>query len=64
MPWGVRGREDPSLTAETDGVRRCLLRYEAERGRDGREPDWKDERRLTSGEAEADEAGDRCEGGV
>jgi len=47
-----------------EGVRRCLLRYEADRGSDGRGPDWKDERRLTSGDPEAEEAGDRCEGGV
>jgi hypothetical protein len=47
-----------------DGVRRFLLRYEADRGSDGFGPDVIDERRLTSGETVAEEAGDRWEGGV
>lgn len=49
------------LVPTADGVLRCFVRYEAERGRDGRgTPDaaWKDGRRLTSGDAGAEEAGD------
>jgi hypothetical protein len=64
VPWGVRVAEEPSLTAETDGALLCLLRYEAERGKLGRGPDWRDGRRLASGEADVEEAGDRCDGGV
>jgi hypothetical protein len=65
VPWGVRGAEEPSLNPVTEGVLRCLLRYDADRGRiAGRDPDCKDPRRLTSGEVEAEEAGDRWEGGV
>lgn len=63
VPWGVSGLADPSLTAETEGVRRCLLRYEAERGRLGRGLE-SEERRLVFGEAAADDAGDWWEGGV
>ena len=51
-----------------DCVRRCLVRYEVERGRAGRGLvfvcPWKDGLRLTSGETGAEEAGDRWEGGV
>lgn len=60
---GVKGLADPLLMVVTEGVRRCLFRYEAERGRDGRWPDC-EERRLASGEADAEEAGDRFDGGV
>lgn len=51
------------LTMVMEGVRRCLFRYDAECGREGREPCWIEERRLTSGETETEEAGDR-DGGV
>jgi hypothetical protein len=50
-----------------DCVRRCLVRYDVERGSDGREPVfwlWKDGLRLASGETGAEVAGDRWEGGV
>jgi len=51
-----------------DGVRRCLVRYEADRGSTGRELPcwgwWKDGRRLPSGDEGPDDAGDRCDGGV
>jgi hypothetical protein len=64
VPWGVSEPIEPSLSV-TDGVRRCLLRYDADRGRDGRvDPACNDGRRLTSGDVDADDAGDRCEGGV
>lgn len=47
------------------GVRRFLVRYDADRGSCGREPLWKDGRRLTSGEEWVELAGDRVlEGGV
>lgn len=63
IPFRLSGA--PSVIETTDGVRRCLFRYEAERGRAGRGEDcWIDERRLTSGDTEVDEAGDRFEGGV
>lgn len=52
------------LDGVADGVRRCLLRYEAERGSEGFWPEVIDDRRLTSGETVAEEAGDRWEGGV
>lgn len=55
---------EPSLTTETGGLRRGFRRRDADCGRLGRGPDWNDERRLTSGDVEPDEAGDRCEGGV
>jgi len=51
-----------------DGVRRCFVRYEAERGRMVLEllvgGWWKDDLRLTSGDVGVDEAGDLLEGGV
>ena len=56
-----------------DGVLRCLVRYEADRGRTGRPAPaavfpvggaWNDDLRLMLGEEEEDEAGDLCEGGV
>jgi hypothetical protein len=57
-----------SIDAATgaEGVRRCLVRYEAERGNEGREVGawWMDGLRLLLGDAEADVAGDRCDGGV
>lgn len=57
---------DTSLLDPTaEGVRRCLVRYEDDRGKAGRAgAPWKDGRRLTSGDAGADEAGERWEGGV
>ena len=61
---GVKGLAVPSLIALTDGVRRCFVRYEAERGSDGREPVWRDGRRLASGDVTTEEAGDRWDGGV
>lgn len=64
VPWGVSVPVDPSLTAEAEGVRRCLWRYEADLGRFGRVPVCSEERRLATGDEEADEAGDRFEGGV
>jgi hypothetical protein len=64
VPCGVNGAEEPSLTADTEGVLRCLLKYDAERGRFGRAPDWREGRRLASGEADVEEAGDRSDGGV
>lgn len=64
VPCGVSVPVDPSLRAEAEGVRLCLVRYEADRGRLGRGLDCSDDRRLATGDAEADEAGDRCEGGV
>lgn len=64
VPWGVRVPALTSLMAEADGVRRCLARYEADRGRLGRLPDVNDERRLASGDPDAEEAGERWEGGV
>jgi len=40
VAWGVRGlAAPPSLMPDAEGVRRCLLRYEAERGSEGRVPD-------------------------
>lgn len=49
-------------------VRRCLVMYDADRGNEGLEPPvgvaWKDDLRLASGEVEAEDAGDRWEGGV
>lgn len=48
-------------------VRRCFVRYDADRGSDGRTLlvwPWKEDLRLISGETGADEAGDRREGGV
>lgn len=42
--------------------------YDADRGSEGLEPPvgvaWKDDLRLVSGEVEAEDAGDRWEGGV
>lgn len=64
VPCGVSVPVDPSLRAEAEGVRRCFVRYEADRGRLGLGLDCSDDRRLATGDAEADEAGDRCEGGV
>lgn len=64
VPWGVKVPVDTSLAAEADGVRLCLWRYDDDRGRFGRAEDCSDERRLALGEAEADDAGDRLEGGV
>lgn len=55
---------EASLMAEAEGVRRCLWRYDDDRGRFGRAEDCSEERRLASGEAEADDAGERFEGGV
>jgi hypothetical protein len=54
-----------SAAVGADGVRRCFVMYEADRGRTGREVGewWKEGLRLTSGEAGADDAGD-LEGGV
>jgi hypothetical protein len=39
VAWGVKGLAAPPslLIAVAEGVRRCLLRYEAERGSAGRE---------------------------
>jgi hypothetical protein len=52
-------------TAVAEGVRRCLVRYEADLGNEGRvELELKEDRRLTSGEDGADEAGEQWEGGV
>jgi len=51
-----------------DGVRRCFVRYDADRGRAGLElvvgEWWKDGLRLTSGDDGAVEAGERADGGV
>jgi hypothetical protein len=49
-----------------DGVRLCLVRYDAERGNEGRDVEawWNEGLRLVFGEAWADVAGDRCDGGV
>ncbi len=53
---------------EAEGVRRCFIRYEADRGRAGLvllgAVWWKEGLRLTSGELGVDEAGDLLEGGV
>jgi hypothetical protein len=74
VPGGVRSIEsDVGMLA--DGVRLCLVRYEAERGSAGRavalgEPPfvdvvpWKDDRRLASGDEGAEVAGERWDGGV
>lgn len=64
VPCGVNVPVDPSLRADAEGVRRCLVRYEADRGRLGLGLDCREDRRLATGDADADEAGDRCEGGV
>jgi hypothetical protein len=48
-----------------EGVLRWRVRYEADRGREGREPpDASEGRRLASGEEVVEEAGDRWDGGV
>jgi hypothetical protein len=65
VPWGVSEPMEPSVLNVMDGARRCLLRYEADRGSGDRGPlEWMEDRRLESGEFDADEAGDRCDGGV
>lgn len=57
----------PLLTpTAADGVLLCLVRYEADRGKEGRVlpgEDWIEGRRLASGDEGADEAGDLL-GGV
>lgn len=56
----------PWLAPTADGVLRCLVKYEAERGSTGREPPGdccREGRRLVSGDVGADEAGDLL-GGV
>jgi hypothetical protein len=63
VPWGVSG---PCwMAGGAEGVRRCFRRYEADRGSgsEGLVLVWSDERRLTFGEVEVEEAGDRL-GGV
>lgn len=57
---------EPLLAPTAEGVLLCLVRYDDDRGRDGREAPagpWIDDRRLVSGEVGADEAGD-LPGGV
>jgi hypothetical protein len=56
----------PLLAPTAEGVLRCLVRYEADRGSVGREPPgeaWMEDRRLEDGDVGADEAGDLA-GGV
>jgi hypothetical protein len=66
VAFGVGCLVSAFCDATADGVRRCLVRYEADRGRAGRvaEAWWREGLRLLPGEAGADDAGDRWEGGV
>lgn len=79
VPGGVRSRDntvrDGDVEALADGVRLCLVKYDADRGNAGRAGDagepcivdapcWMEERRLTSGDEGAEVAGERWDGGV
>jgi hypothetical protein len=60
--WFVVPCPCPGPSADAD--RRCLVRYEADRGSEGRGPFWSDGLRLESGDTGAEEEGDRWDGGV
>lgn len=78
VPGGVRSSEAVVMEGDNgalaDGVRLCLVRYDAERGSTGRVATtglpftevvpWKDDRRLVSGDDGAEDAGERWAGGV
>jgi hypothetical protein len=74
VPGGVISGVDALLEVGTltiavaEAVRRCLVRYEADRGSDGLVGvdvlELNEDRRLTSGELGAEEAGEQWEGGV
>ena len=54
--------EGATSTAVAEAVRRCLVRYEADLGNEGRvgvELELKEDRRPTSSEGGADEAGEQ-----
>lgn len=65
----VEAAPDPALT---EGVRLCLVKYEADRGNAGLEctlgeaglVPWNEDLRLTEGDEGAEDAGERYEGGV
>lgn len=65
----VEAAPDPALT---EGVRLCLVKYEADRGSAGRDEalgevgvvPWNEDLRLTDGDEGAEDAGERYEGGV
>lgn len=80
VPGGVISMEEwdteGDVEALADGVRRCLVIYDADRGSAGRgeeaagEPPftdavpWMEDRRLALGDEGAEDAGERWEGGV